>query len=46
MCQKGVILPDSVDLVQAQNCQVDLTHALEYDNDYRILVLLQKTVGK
>jgi hypothetical protein len=28
MCQKGVILLDSVDLIQAQNCQVDLTHAL------------------
>ena len=27
MCQKGMILPDSVDLAQAQNCQVDLTHA-------------------
>jgi len=25
--QKGAILPDSVDLVQAQNCQADLTHA-------------------
>jgi len=27
MCQKGALLPGSVDLVQAQNCQVDLTHA-------------------
>lgn len=27
MRQKGTILPDSVDLTQAQNCQVDLTHA-------------------
>jgi len=27
MCQKGAILLDSVDLAQAQNCQVDLTHA-------------------
>lgn len=25
--KKGAILPDSVDFVQAQNCQVDLTHA-------------------
>jgi hypothetical protein len=27
MCQERAILPDSVDLVQAQNCQVNLTHA-------------------
>ena len=27
MCQKGAILLDSVDLVQAQDCQVGLTHA-------------------
>jgi len=27
MCQKGAILPNSLDLVQAQNCQVDLTYA-------------------
>jgi hypothetical protein len=27
MCQKRAILLDSVDLVQVQNCQVDLTHA-------------------
>ena len=31
MCQKGVILFDSVDLAPAQNCQVDLTHALGGD---------------
>jgi len=30
MRQKRAILLDSVDLVQAQNCQVDLTHALNY----------------
>ena len=28
MCQKRAILLDSVNLVQARNCQVDLTHAL------------------
>ena len=28
MCQKGTIPLDSVGLVQAQNCQVRLTHAL------------------
>ena len=28
--QKGTILPDSVDLVQAQNCPVDLTHAIQF----------------
>jgi len=28
MRQKWVILLDSLDLIQAQNCQVDLTHAL------------------
>jgi len=27
MCQKGAILLDSVDLAQAQRCQVRLTHA-------------------
>jgi hypothetical protein len=26
--RREAILPDSVDLVQAQNCHVDLTHAL------------------
>ncbi len=34
MCQKGTILPDSVDLAQAQNCQVDLTHALGYREEF------------
>ena len=33
MCQKEVILLDSVELVQARNCQVDLTHALPYKSD-------------
>jgi two-component system chemotaxis response regulator CheB len=28
MRQKRALLSDSIDLVQAQNCQVDLTHAL------------------
>src|SRR5271157_1599652 len=27
VCQKGTILPDSIGLVQAQNCQVDLAHS-------------------
>ena len=36
MCQKGTILLDSVDLVQAQNCQVGLTHPLT--SDFRISV--------
>jgi len=33
MCQKGAILSDGLVLVQAQNCQVDLTHALQKRND-------------
>jgi len=37
MCQKRVLLPDGIDLVQAQNCQVDLTYVLEYksQNKYK-----------
>jgi hypothetical protein len=30
MCQKWAILLDSLNLVQAQNCQMDLTHALNF----------------
>src|ERR1700736_2433177 len=32
MRQAWAILLDSVDLVQAQNCQVDLTHALDIES--------------
>jgi hypothetical protein len=32
--QKGAVLLDSVDLVQARNCQPDLTHALGWQERY------------
>jgi hypothetical protein len=44
MCQKGAILPDSVHHVQAQNCQVDLTHTLHrIQKQARVLLILYVT---
>jgi hypothetical protein len=46
MCQKGAILLDSVDLAQAQNCQVDLTHALDYTPLLAIKTILLAILAK
>ena len=39
-CQKGTILPDSVDLAKAQSCQVDLKHANKQQQTTQRMVLV------